>query len=139
MIRNNDVLKLRVDGPIEIAQHKDNAPGFDTGYIPLELRRRESVASVTHWSNGPIIQALFQTSANTSWTHTTITRENKLSIKPRVRERSALSALERLANILSFRLASGIPGITKHTAVLIQPTHLQASAHRPRPLCVISH
>ena len=80
MIRDDDVLKLRVYGPVEIAQHENNTPSLNPGSIPLELGRRECAACKTHRPNSAVILELFQAAAYASRTHTAIiASENKLT------------------------------------------------------------
>ena len=124
MIRDDDVLKLRVYGLVEIAQHKHNTPSLNPGYIPLEFGRRECAARKTHRPNSPVILALFQAAANAARTHTAVARKNKLAIELGVSQWSALRTLERHTNIQPFRFASRIPGIPEHGAILIQAAHL---------------
>ena len=124
MIRYNNVLKLRVYGPVEIAQHEHDAPGLYPRYVSLKLGRRECAARKTHGPNSPVILALFQSAADATRTHTAVARKNKLAIELGVSQWSALRALERHTNIQSFRFASCIPGIPELGAVLIQAAHL---------------
>ena len=138
MVRHNDVLKLRVYGPVEKPQHEDDAPCLYPRYVPFKLGRCECAARKAHRPNSPVILALFQAAANAARTHAAVARKNKLAVELWVSQWSALRALERHANIQSFSLASRVPGIPKHRAILIHAAHLQTAAHGHCPLSVIT-
>ena len=137
VVGDDDMLESRIDGPIEVAQHKDNAPGLDARHVPLHLSRRQSATSVSNRPNASVVLELFEYATHAAGALATIASENKRPIELRMRQRPTLRALERSANIVPLCLAGRIPRVLELRAVLIQAAHLQAASHRHRALRVV--
>jgi hypothetical protein len=93
------MLELRRYGPKEVAKHEHDAPRLNAGDIPLELRLGERARRVAHDSDFAIVLNMGQAAAHASRATRAIAFEAKAPVELRVRQRSALRALERSADI----------------------------------------
>ncbi len=84
VISDDNLLELRADRPIEIAQHKDYAPHLNARYLPVELSRGESAACKTNRSNRAVILKLREAADDSTRYYEAVTLKPEFPIKERM-------------------------------------------------------